>query len=104
MQTASAARPSLVAAAGLVGGFAVGRLTGRREVGGVLFAAAGLWCGREWLRTAGPLAAAGLGAAYAAAMGGSHPLAKRIGPWPSVLAVAGATAASSELVTRTARG
>ncbi len=33
-------------------------------------------------------AAAGLGAVYVAPMGGSHPLAKRVGAWPSVVAVA----------------
>jgi hypothetical protein len=41
-----------------------------------------------------------MGALYTAAMGGSHPLAKRIGPWPAVLAVTAATAVASEAVTR----
>jgi hypothetical protein len=35
-------------------------------------------------------------------MGGSHPLAKRIGAWPSVVAVTAVTVAAAELVTRTA--
>jgi hypothetical protein len=52
-------------------------------------------------RTSGPAAAAGLSALYAAAMGGSHPLAKRIGAWPSVIAVTAVTVAATELVTRT---
>ena len=30
-------------------------------------------------------------------MGGSHPLAKKLGPWPSVLTVAAVTAGASEL-------
>jgi hypothetical protein len=94
---------SAVAAAGLTGGFLVARQTGRRDVGGALFAAAGAWCAREWYRAAGPAAAAGLSAVYLAAMGGSHPLAKRIGAWPSVVAVTAATVAAAELVTRTAR-
>jgi len=34
----------------------------------------------------------GLSALYAAAMGGSHPLAKEAGEWPSVLAVAAVAA------------
>jgi hypothetical protein len=97
-----AVRPSLVAAAGLVGGFAAARYTGRRELGGALFAVAGAGSAREWSRAAGPAAAAGLTALYAAAMGGSHPLAKRLGAWPSVLAVTAVTAAASELVTRRA--
>jgi hypothetical protein len=38
---------------------------------------------------------------YAAAMGGSHPLAKRIGGWPSVLAATAGTVAAAELVAHT---
>lgn len=100
MPSSPAIPPSLVAAAGLVGGFAAARFTKRREVGGAVFAAAGAWCEREWLRRSGPVAAAALGALYSAAMGGSHPLAKKIGAWPSVVAVAAVTAAASEVVTR----
>jgi hypothetical protein len=40
---------------------------------------------------------------YVAAMGGSHPLAKRIGAWPSVVAVTAATVAAAEVVTRISR-
>ncbi len=92
---------SAVAAFGLTGGFLVARQTGRRELGGALFAAAGAWCARDWYRASGPAAAAGLSVLYAAAMGGSHPLAKRIGAWPSVAAVTAVTVAAAELVTRT---
>ncbi len=91
-----------VAALGLTGGFLVARRTGRRELGGALFAAAGAWCARDWYRASGPAAAAGLSVLYAAAMGGSHPLAKRIGAWPSVVAVTAVTVAAAEVVTRTA--
>jgi hypothetical protein len=38
---------SAVAALGLVGGFLVARRTGRRDLGGVLFAAVGAWCARD---------------------------------------------------------
>jgi hypothetical protein len=38
---------SAVAALGLIGGLAVARWTGRRELGGALFAAAGAWCARR---------------------------------------------------------
>ena len=93
---------SAIAALGLTGGFLVARQTGRRELGGALFAAAGAWCARAWYRASGPAATAGLTALYVAAMGGSHPLAKRIGAWPSVVAVTAVTVAASELVTRTA--
>ncbi len=93
---------SAVAALGLTGGFLVARRTGRRDLGGALFAVAGAWCARDWYRASGPAAAAGLSALYAAAMGGSHPLAKRIGAWPSVIAVTAVTVAAAEVVTRTA--
>ena len=93
-------RPSLVVAAGLLGGFAAARYTGRRELGGAVFAAAGVLNATTWARTVGPGAAAALTALYTVAMGGSHPLAKRLGPWPSVLAVTAVTAAAAELVGR----
>jgi hypothetical protein len=92
--------PSAVAVLGLAGGFLVARRTGRRELGGALFAAAGAWCARDWYRASGPAAAAGLSAVYVAAMGGSHPLARRIGAWPSVVAVTAVTVAAAEVVTR----
>lgn len=74
-------------AAGLVGGFAAARYTGRREIGGAVFAVAGAICARSWLRSSGPGVMGVLLGTYAAAMGGSHPLAKKLGPWPAVLAV-----------------
>ena len=100
MSDASTSVPSAVAALGLVGGFFVARRSGRRELGGALFAAAGAWCAREWYRAGGPAAAAGQGAVYVAAMGGSHPLAKRVGVWPSVVTVTAVTVAAAEVVTR----
>jgi hypothetical protein len=93
---------SAVAAFGLTGGFLAGRWTGRRDLAGALFAAAGAWCARDWYRESGPVAAAGLSALYTAGMAGSHPLAKRIGAWPSVAVVTAVTVAAAELVTRTA--
>lgn len=91
---------SLFAATGLVAGFAVARATNRRELGGAVFAAAGALAARGWWQQSGPPAAIGLSALYAGAMGGSHPLARRIGAWPSVLAVTAATVLASELVPR----
>src|SRR4051812_13492585 len=101
-RTSTAPIASLAAGAGLLGGFAAARYTKRRELGGALFVLAGAISGREWLRRSGPAAAAGLLGLYTAAMGGSHPLAKKIGPWPSVLAVTAATVAASETVARSA--
>ncbi len=91
---------SPVVATGLLGGFAIARYSGRRELGGLFFAACGAWSARQWSRAGGAGLAAGLGATYAAAFGVSHPLSKRIGAWPSVLAVtavaAGAAAALAD--------
>ena len=88
-------RPSLLAPAGLVAGFALARSTGRRQLGGALFGLVGAACVRDWARAGGWPAAAGLAGAYTAAMGGSHPLAKRIGAWPAVGVVSAAVGLAS---------
>ena len=49
--------------------------------------AAGAYAARTWNAKTGALGAAGLVAAYLGAFGLSHPLAKKIGAWPSVLTV-----------------
>jgi hypothetical protein len=102
MSGTPASLSSAVAALGLAGGFLVARRTGRRDLGGALFAAAGAWCAQGWYRASGPAAAASLTAVYVAAMGGSHPLARRIGAWPPVAVVTAVTVAAAELVNRTA--
>jgi hypothetical protein len=84
-----------VVATGLVGGYAIARFSGRRELGGIFLAACGLWSARQWNRQGGPGLALGLGLTYAAAFGASHPLAKRIGAWPSVGVVTVAASAAA---------
>ncbi len=81
-----------VVAAGLIGGFAAARYSGSRPLGGVVLAAAGGWCTREWARARGPVVAGSLLAGYLVAFGASHPLAKKIGAWPSVFSVTAAAA------------
>lgn len=82
-------------AAGLVGGFVVARVTKVRWLGGLVFGAAGVAAAARWGRTLGPAPTAALSVGYAAAMGLSHPLAKKVGPWPAVLLVtAGVTGAA----------
>ena len=88
-------------ATGLVGGFASARYSGSRALGGVVLAACGTAAGRRWLADRGAGATAALSALYLGAFGVSHPLAKKLGAWPSVLAVtavatAAAAAADSE--------
>lgn len=59
-----------------------------------------------WARCPSHMAMAKAGHALSAvcvsAMGGSHPLAKRVGAWPAVAAVTGFTVAAAGAVTRTA--
>ncbi|GHH32312.1 hypothetical protein [Streptomyces candidus] len=86
---------SVVAAAGLVGGYGVARWTGKRPLGGVALAAAGAVAARQWQQEAGGKVAAGLTGLYVAGFAGSHPLAKKVGAWPAVFAVAGGVAAAS---------
>jgi hypothetical protein len=89
------ARTAPVAAGSLVAGYYVARETGVRPLGGAVSAAACAWCARTWARRASTPIAVALVMVYAAGLGGSHPLAKRIGAWPAVLtsaAVAGAAA------------
>jgi hypothetical protein len=87
-----------VAASGLIGGFAAGRYLHRRDLAGVVSAAALAWCLPAWRGAAGTPAAAGLAAVYVGGLGASHPLAKKIGAWPSVLAVTAASAGAAVAV------
>ncbi|MDX3849147.1 hypothetical protein [Streptomyces sp. AK02-01A] len=91
-----------VAASGIVGGYGLARWTRKRPLGGVALAAAGAVAARQWQRSSGTKAAVGLSAAYVAAFAGSHPLAKKVGAWPAVFAVAGGVAVASWAVTRRA--
>ena len=82
-------------ALGLLGGYTVARETGIRPLGGVVLAAAGTYAGRTWLARRGPGVTVALSALYVLGFGASHPLAKVIGAWPSVLAVTGVSAGAS---------
>ncbi|GIF68394.1 hypothetical protein Ais01nite_64290 [Asanoa ishikariensis] len=84
-----------ITAGSLIGGWQLARRTGIRPLGGAVLAAGGVVAGREWARHTSPAVTGALLATYVGAFGLSHPLAKRIGAWPSVLAVAALTAAVS---------
>lgn len=92
--------PTTFAVAGLLGGYQTARATGNRQLGGAVLAAAATGAFVGWKRNAGVGAAVALTATYIAAFGGSHPLAKRMGAWPAVYTVTGATAAASLLFGR----
>ncbi len=87
-----------VAAGSIVAGFLVARRAPKRALGTAVLAPAAAWCTRRWARRAGTVPAAGLLGVYVAAVAGSHPLAKKIGTWPAVFGVAGATGAASWLL------
>lgn len=86
---------SVVVAAGLIGGFAVARATKVRALGGAVLLAKGAFAARTWYSSAGPATTAGLSTLYLASFGLSHPLAKQIGAWPSVLTVSAVNAAAA---------
>ncbi|MHB1469149.1 MAG: hypothetical protein ACYCU0_04250 [Solirubrobacteraceae bacterium] len=87
-----------IAASSLIGGYLVARETKIRSLGGAVLAGAGFHLTRRWAKEAGKPTAGVLLATYLAGFGGSHPLAKKIGPWPSVLSVAAASGAASALL------
>jgi hypothetical protein len=84
-----------VTAGSLIGGWQLARRTGNRSLGGAVLLAGGVVAGREWARRTGPAVTGALVVTYLGAFGLSHPLARRIGAWPSVLTVAAMTAAAS---------
>lgn len=73
---------AVVAAGGLVGGYAVARWTRKRPLGGAVLAAAGVVAARDWQQAAGTKTAVGLTGAYVAAFAGSHPWPRRSEPGP----------------------
>ena len=87
-----------VVAAGLIGGYATARFTKKRPLGGAVLAAAGIVAARSWARTTNPATTAILLATYLGGFGASHPLAKKIGAWPSVLTVTGVSSGAAWLL------
>lgn len=83
---------------GLIGGWLTARESGIRPLGGVVLGLCGALAFRTWLEKGGIIRAGGLLAGYLAAFGLSHPLAKKIGPWPAVLSVTAASAAAAHIV------
>lgn len=94
----AAPRTAPIVAAGLIGGFAAARYTRRRELGGVVLAAAGATAARSWQRSSGPGVMGVLLGTYLTAFGASHPLAKKLGAWPSVLTVTAVAAGATHLL------
>lgn len=91
-------RTAPLTAVGLIGGFVAARMTGVRPLGGAVMGAAGVFAARTWLEKTDPATTAALAAIYVGGMGASHPLAKVIGPWPSVLAVSALSGAAAHVL------
>jgi hypothetical protein len=77
-----------VAALSLLVGFGVADVTGVRPLGGLVLAAALLWCGLRWRARHGLGRALALVVVYLAAFAVSHALADTFGAWGSVTLVA----------------
>jgi hypothetical protein len=92
-----------IVAAGLVGGYAAARYTKQRPLGGAVLAAAGVAAGRRWAADLGVGPTIALSAVYLGGFGASHPLAKKIGAWPSVGVVAAVAAGATILAERRSR-
>src|SRR3712207_715315 len=100
MSTATLTRrfpSSVLVAVGLAAGFGIAQATGVRELGGAVFAAAGLAAAALWVPRRGWAVALGLGAPYVGAFVLAHVLAIGVGlsAWLAVslvtLAAAGVT-------------
>ena len=88
----------VLTSSGLVGGFALARATGVRWTGGVVLGVVGAAACVLVARNGGAWRAATVTTAYVLAFGASHPLAKRLGAWPSVAAVSAVTAVPAALL------
>lgn len=84
-----------VVAASLIGGYATARYSKNRKLGAAVLGVGGVYAKTEWMKTSGPVTTAILSGVFYGGFGLSHPLAKKIGAWPSVLTVAGVAAVAS---------
>lgn len=81
-----------VVSLGLVGGWLTARESGIRPLGAIPLTAAAAYATRSWKAKRGTGVAAGLLGSYLAAFILSHPLAKKIGGYPSVIVSTSAVA------------
>src|SRR5690625_4740347 len=86
---------------GMLGGYVTGRVTKQRPLAGVVLGAAGIAAGMRWYRHSGAATTALLSAIYLGTFGASHPLAKKIGAWPSLLVSTAAAAGAARVLNDT---
>src|SRR5699024_4158113 len=84
--------------AGMIGGYVAARVTKIRPLGGIVLGACGIAAGGRWYRASGPGTTALLSTIYLGDFGASHPLAKKIGSWPSVLVSTAAAAGAARVL------
>ena len=96
------ARTAPILAGSLIGGYLAAEATEHRHYGGVVLAAGGVVSLRSWVKTVGWGKALVLSVIYLAGFTGSHPLAKKIGAWPSVLTVAATSAVAAHVISDSA--
>ena len=84
-----------IVAGSLIGGYYVARTTKNRKLGGAVLGVGGVLAKTEWMKTSGPVTTTILTGIFYGGFGLSHPLAKKIGAWPSVLTVAGVAGAAA---------
>ena len=84
-----------VAAASLVAGYGVATATGKRPLGGLVFATGTALCARRRLSRRGAPAAVGLVGVQLGAFAASHVLARKLGAWPGVFTTAVASGAAA---------
>jgi hypothetical protein len=89
---------SLLTATGLIGGFTAARKARHRYWSGIVAGSAGIAAMESTRRRNGVGSAVTLGTIYAGALWGSHPLAGRIGAWPSVLTVTALTSVAAHVL------
>lgn len=84
---------SPIVAAGLIGGYGIASTTGVRPLGGLVLLAAGGLAGWIWWQRCNKLSVVALSGVFIGAFIASHPLAKKLGAWPSVLTATAIAAA-----------
>jgi len=86
-----------IAGGSLIGGYVVARFTKKRPLGGVVLLAGGAAAASQWRKQGTAVTTVLLGT-YLGGFGASHPLAKKIGAWPSVFTVSAISAGASYLL------
>lgn len=98
LKNAKEVNTSALVGLGLVGGWLTARETGIRPLGTIPMVAALGWASRSWVKKGGVPLAVGLNGVFLGAFGVSHPLAKKIGAWPSVIAVTAVAAGAAHFL------